>query len=97
MAGSYILNISALFLISCNMILALSREILVDEEGPVFKVDKHEEYENNDNTEEFVEHAPCHMEYQVMKRVVGTCIKLGRTARGCVAGNYLHPLHPECM
>lgn len=39
---------------------------------------------------------PCHMEYQVVKRVVGHCMKLGRSAKGCVAGNYLHPFHPAC-
>lgn len=41
-----------------------SKEILIDEEGSVLKVDSHEEYPH-ENIEEAVEHAPCHMEYQV--------------------------------
>lgn len=38
----------------------------------------------------------CHVEYQVMKRVIGKCVKLGRSLKGCAAGNYIHPMHPEC-
>lgn len=38
----------------------------------------------------------CHVEYQVMKRVIGKCVKLGRSLKGCAAGNYIQPLHPEC-
>lgn len=38
----------------------------------------------------------CHVEYQVMKRVIGKCIKLGRSLNGCAAGSYIQPLHPEC-
>ncbi|XP_023312686.1 uncharacterized protein LOC111692798 [Anoplophora glabripennis] len=96
MAISGVLQISVLLIIFFNMIIGQPREILVDDEGPIMGVAKHAEYENEDN-EDVPEHAPCHLEYQVMKRVVGTCIKLGRTARGCVSGNYLQPLHPECM
>lgn len=39
----------------------------------------------------------CHVEYQVMKRSLGKCIKLGRNLRGCASGNYIQPMHPECM
>lgn len=39
----------------------------------------------------------CHVEYQVMKRSIGKCVKLGRNLKGCASGNYLQPLHPECM
>ncbi|XP_060532017.1 uncharacterized protein LOC132705447 [Cylas formicarius] len=84
------------FLLS-HMVLSQTREIFVDDEVPIFKVDGHDKVEIAEDAKEEIEHAPCHMEYQVMKRVVGTCIKLGKTAMGCVAGNYLHPLHPECM
>ncbi|KAJ8944303.1 hypothetical protein NQ318_021233 [Aromia moschata] len=79
------------------MILAQASEILIDDEGPIYKVEVHEEYENEDNVEDVVKHAPCHLEYQVIKKVVGTCIKLGKGTRACVSGNYLHPLHPECL
>lgn len=38
----------------------------------------------------------CHVEYQVMKRTIGKCVKLGRSIKGCAAGNYIQPLHPDC-
>ncbi|XP_056648344.1 uncharacterized protein LOC130452877 [Diorhabda sublineata] len=71
------------------------KEIMIDEEIPLLKADKHVQYVSDNVPIE--ESSPCHMEYQVMKKVVGTCVRLGRTARGCVAGNYLHPFHPECI
>ncbi|XP_015591261.1 uncharacterized protein LOC107265886 [Cephus cinctus] len=40
---------------------------------------------------------PCHMEYQVTKKKVGRCTKLGHGVRGCVSGTYLNPFHPDCM
>lgn len=45
--------------------------------------------ESNGNT--------CHIEFQVMKRAVGHCMKLGKTGKGCVSGTYIHPFHPECF
>ena len=39
----------------------------------------------------------CHVEFQVMKRVAGRCMKLGKNSRGCVSGNYIHPFHPQCL
>ncbi|CAH1370153.1 unnamed protein product [Tenebrio molitor] len=85
------LRATVLFLL-VSRIMGHPRELLVDEEEPA-KVASSPVDDEDDPREE----APCHMEYQVMKRVIGTCIKLGRNARGCVAGNYLRPLHPECM
>ncbi|KAJ3630490.1 hypothetical protein MTP99_011684 [Tenebrio molitor] len=85
------LRATVLFLL-VSRIMGHPRELLVDEEEPA-KVASSPVDDEEDPREE----APCHMEYQVMKRVIGTCIKLGRNARGCVAGNYLRPLHPECM
>lgn len=78
------------------MLLAHPREILVDDESPSVKTNSIQNFVNEDlpSTDDG---GPCHVEYQVMKRVVGHCMKLGRSARGCVAGNYLHPFHPECM
>lgn len=51
----------------------------------------------NFGEEDIKEGTPCHVEYQVMKKTIGHCIKLGRSTKACVAGNYLHPFHPECM
>ncbi|KYB28121.1 hypothetical protein TcasGA2_TC032886 [Tribolium castaneum] len=82
-----ILRITALFFIVTRS-MGQSREILLDDDRPAVKAE---------NEEQFLQEVPCNMDYQVVKRVVGTCIKLGRSARGCVAGNYLQPLHPECM
>ncbi|KAF7278163.1 hypothetical protein GWI33_008778 [Rhynchophorus ferrugineus] len=75
----------------------MGRDIFVSDEVPIYEVEAAEKNEVNEDLKGEIEHAPCHMEYQVMKRVVGTCIKLGKSATGCVAGNYLHPFHPECI
>lgn len=81
-------------LISLAMTDAFTREILVDDDNPNAKTVNEGPISNQIPGEE---NTACHMEYQVMKRVVGQCVKLGRSAKGCVAGNYLHPYHPECM
>ncbi|XP_065158971.1 uncharacterized protein [Atheta coriaria] len=41
----------------------------------------------------------CHMdiEYKLTKRVLGRCTNLGRTTRGCMAGNYLQIYHSACF
>lgn len=39
----------------------------------------------------------CHVEFTVLKRAVGHCIKLGKTTKACVSGTYIHPFHPDCM
>lgn len=80
--------------ITVAMTDAFTREILVDDDSPNAKTNNDATISNQIPGEE---NTACHMEYQVMKRVVGQCVKLGRTAKGCVAGNYLHPYHPECM
>lgn len=69
------------------------RELLVEEEipGAMHNFASKSDDVADDNQ------PPCHMEYQVVKRVVGHCIRMGRSARGCVAGNYLSPFHPECV
>lgn len=54
-----------------------SKEILIDDERPLIKMDSHEEYPHEGNEEAF-EHAPCHMEYQVndfKKTLFSTLIK----------------------
>lgn len=45
--------------------------------------------ENNGNT--------CHIEFQVTKRAIGHCMKLGKTGKGCVSGTYIYPYHSECL
>lgn len=44
---------------------------------------------NEDNT--------CHVEFTVLKRAVGRCVKIGRATRACISGTYIHPFHPDCM
>jgi hypothetical protein len=41
--------------------------------------------------------APCHVEFMVMKRAVGHCVKLGKRSVACVSGSYIHPFHQDCM
>lgn len=77
------------------MLIAQPREVLVDDESPNIKTNSVRNFDNEDFIPD--EGTPCHIEYQVMKRVVGHCMRIGRSMRGCVGGNYLHPFHPECM
>lgn len=39
----------------------------------------------------------CTVEFQVTKRTVGRCVRLGKSAHGCVAGNHIVPFHSECL
>lgn len=39
----------------------------------------------------------CHVEFTVLKKAVGHCVKLGKATRACVSGTYIHPFHPDCM
>lgn len=59
-------TISLLLAVLSLMVTAHSKEILIDEERPIIKMDSHEEY-SHESFEETIEHAPCHMEYQVSK------------------------------
>jgi hypothetical protein len=51
---------------------------------------KHAVIEDNNET-------PCHVEFMVMKRAVGHCVKLGKRTTACVSGSYIHPFHQDCM
>lgn len=39
----------------------------------------------------------CTVEFQVMKKYPGHCVRLGKNGRGCVAGNHIVPFHPDCF
>lgn len=39
----------------------------------------------------------CHVEFTVLKRAVGRCIKVGKATRACISGTYFQPFHPDCM
>lgn len=39
----------------------------------------------------------CTVEFQVMKKYPGHCVRLGKSGRGCVAGNHIVPFHPDCF
>jgi hypothetical protein len=54
---------------------------------------------NNNNKPELdsLDEQPCHVDYQVMKRYVGRCAKIGQNTKVCIAGNYIHPYHPACL
>lgn len=41
----------------------------------------------------------CSVEFQVMKKIPGRCVRLGgkNGGRGCVSGNHIIPFHPDCM
>lgn len=44
-----------------------------------------------------VEDNICHVEFTVVKRAVGRCVKVGKITRACVSGTVFHPFHPDCM
>lgn len=42
----------------------------------------------------------CSVEFQVMKKLPGRCVRLGGRnggGRGCVSGNHIIPFHPDCL
>lgn len=40
----------------------------------------------------------CNVEFQVMKKFPGRCVRLGKNGgRGCVSGNHIIPFHPDCL
>lgn len=90
--ATHIFSLGCLILVALTMVYSHPREIIVEDDTPAVKSIAMENFD-----EENKEDMPCHVEYQVMKKTVGHCIKLGRSTRACVAGNYLHPFHPECM
>ncbi|CAK9829348.1 hypothetical protein ANTRET_LOCUS6704 [Anthophora retusa] len=39
----------------------------------------------------------CEIEYQVMKKRAGKCMKLGHGITGCISDDYMNPFHPDCF
>lgn len=43
----------------------------------------------------------CSVEFQVMKKLPGRCVRLGGKnggrVYGCVSGNHMIPFHPDCL
>ncbi|CAH0560417.1 unnamed protein product [Brassicogethes aeneus] len=83
-----------LFVLLLGSVLGLPREIIVDDEGPALKANKLQNIEDEGFDEES---PPCFIEYKVMKRLKGSCIKLHEHTQACVAENYLEVAHPQCM
>ena len=50
-----------------------------------------------DDLPPLVEDNICHVEFTVVKRAVGRCVKVGKITRACVSGVFIHPFHPDCM
>lgn len=44
-----------------------------------------------------VEENTCQVEFTVLKRAIGHCMKLGKATRACVSGTFIHPFHPDCI
>lgn len=84
-----------LYLLVNNVNAGHVTEFLVDSEIPPSAVidSTYDVQQGADTTSEKL----CHVEYQVIKRILGKCVKLGRNLKGCASGNYIQPLHPECM
>lgn len=58
------LNILLFVIVFSPLVTSQSKEIIIDEERPLIRVDNHEGY-SHESLEEAIEHAPCHMEYKV--------------------------------
>ncbi|XP_018328955.1 uncharacterized protein LOC108739526 [Agrilus planipennis] len=39
----------------------------------------------------------CAIEYKITKKVIGKCIKLGKSAKACVAGKSMDLFNTDCM
>ncbi|XP_076286362.1 uncharacterized protein LOC143212003 isoform X2 [Lasioglossum baleicum] len=39
----------------------------------------------------------CEIEYQVTRKTIGKCVKLGRGLTGCVSEKYVNPFHQDCF
>lgn len=72
MAHKRISLLSIILVVLTSPFTDQSKEILIDEERPIIKMDSHEEYPH-ESIEEAFEHAPCHMEYQVSKLFFFLC------------------------
>lgn len=52
---------------------------------------------HSDDSPPTAEDNMCHVEFTIVKRAVGRCVKVGKAMRACVSGTYIHPFHPDCM
>lgn len=85
--------VSLLYLLINNCSSGHVTELVLDDDIPhPVVIDSTYVVPNSPETERL-----CHVEYQIMKRSIGKCVKLGRNLKGCASGNYIQPLHPECM
>ncbi|XP_012344013.1 uncharacterized protein LOC105735914 [Apis florea] len=63
--------------------------IMVQDYPSMIKSMQDNSYDNNDR--------PCQIEYQIIKKRAGKCVKLSRGVTGCVSGDYMNPFHPDCF
>ncbi|KAJ6647591.1 hypothetical protein Bhyg_02814 [Pseudolycoriella hygida] len=76
-------------------------EIILEEDSPAVPAI----LSNANNLEGFDENggngigtSGCSVEFQVMKKFPGRCVRLGKNGgHGCVSGNHIIPFHPDCL
>ncbi|XP_033340342.1 uncharacterized protein LOC117228611 [Megalopta genalis] len=101
-SSSYLYCIILIALSECRMILAArtlaSNEMMNNNvQSPVIMThlpnviqSMQENLENSDNR-------LCEIEYQVTRKTIGKCVKLGHGLNGCVSENYVNPFHQDCI
>ncbi|XP_078043044.1 uncharacterized protein LOC144473229 [Augochlora pura] len=102
MTSSYLYCIVLIALFEYRIILAArtlaSNEMMNNVQSPVIMTHNlpnviqsmQENLENSGNR-------LCEIEYQVTRKTIGKCVKLGHGLNGCVAENYVNPFHQDCF
>lgn len=96
-----ILVVVVMFLLPLLMTKAHIMEIILEEDSPPLAAIA----SSQGNIEGFDENggngissSGCSVEFQVMKKFPGRCVRLGKNGgRGCVSGNHIIPFHPDCL
>lgn len=87
-----------MFLLPLQMTKAHIMEIILEQDSPPVAAIA----SSTGNIEGFDENGAngiCSVEFQVMKKLPGRCVRLGGKGggRGCVSGNHIIPFHPDCL
>lgn len=90
-----------MFLLALQMTTAHIMEIILEEDSPpaagIASVSNVEGLDENNGGNAFGT-SGCNVEFQVMKKFPGRCVRLGKNGgRGCVSGNHIIPFHPDCL
>lgn len=89
-----ILVIVVTILLPLQMTKAHIMEIILEDDTPPAAAAA---IANSNTADGFDESGGCSVEFQVMKKIPGRCVRLGGRGRGCVSGSHIIPFHPDCL